>query len=34
MSDYNEPSKELSQEARSLTCALNSLKEEIEAVLV
>lgn len=32
MSDYHEPSKELSQKARSLTRALNSLKEEIEAV--
>jgi ferritin-like protein len=32
MSDYHEPSKELSQRARSLTRALNSLKEEIEAV--
>ncbi|HDR88119.1 MAG TPA: hypothetical protein ENN63_00630 [Bacteroidetes bacterium] len=32
MSDYQEPSKELSKQARSLTRALNSLKEEIEAV--
>ncbi len=32
MSDYHEPSKELSQKVRSLTRALNSLKEEIEAV--
>jgi uncharacterized protein len=32
MSDYHEQTKELSQKARSLTRALNSLKEEIEAV--
>ncbi|MFO7573778.1 MAG: encapsulin-associated ferritin-like protein [Bacteroidales bacterium] len=32
MSDYHEPPKELSQRARSFTRALNSLKEEIEAI--
>jgi ferritin-like protein len=32
MSDYHEPSNEMSEKARSLTRALNSLKEEIEAV--
>lgn len=32
MSNYHEPSKKLSKKARSLTRALNSLKEEIEAV--
>ena len=32
MSNYQEPSKELSKKARSQTRALNSLKEEIEAV--
>lgn len=32
MSDYHEPQNELSEETRSLTRALNSLKEEIEAV--
>jgi len=32
MSDYHEPTKDLSQKARSLTRALNSFKEEIEAV--
>ena len=32
MSDYHEPQNELSKNARSLTRALNSLKEEIEAV--
>jgi len=32
MSDYHEPAQELSEHARDLTRALNSLKEEIEAV--
>ncbi|MFB6340903.1 encapsulin-associated ferritin-like protein [Saccharicrinis sp. FJH62] len=32
MSDYHEPAESLSEKARSLTRALNSLKEEIEAV--
>lgn len=32
MSNYHEPHTELSDKARSLTRALNSLKEEIEAV--
>lgn len=32
MTDYHEPTNELSQQARNLTRALNSLKEEIEAV--
>lgn len=32
MSDYHEPIGEMSEKARSLTRALNSLKEEIEAV--
>ena len=32
MSDYHEPASELSQKSRSITRALNSLKEEIEAV--
>ncbi len=32
MSDYHEPVTELSQKSRSITRALNSLKEEIEAV--
>lgn len=32
MSDYHEPVEELSQKSRSITRALNSLKEEIEAV--
>jgi len=32
MSDYHEPASELSQKTRSVTRALNSLKEEIEAV--
>jgi uncharacterized protein len=32
MSDYHEPTREMSEKARSLTRALNSLKEEIEAV--
>ncbi|MDA3942996.1 MAG: hypothetical protein PF694_05590 [Bacteroidetes bacterium] len=32
MSDYHEPTKDLSQKTRSLTRALNSFKEEIEAV--
>jgi hypothetical protein len=32
MSDYHEPVEEMSKKARSLTRALNSLKEEIEAV--
>ncbi len=32
MSDYHEPEGELSEKARSITRALNSLKEEIEAV--
>lgn len=32
MSDYHEPAKQMSKKARSLTRALNSLKEEIEAV--
>lgn len=32
MSDYHEPSKELDNKTRSLTRALNSLKEEIEAI--
>lgn len=32
MSSYHEPTEELSQEARNFSRALNSLKEEIEAV--
>lgn len=32
MSDYHEPNEQLSEKAKSLTRALNSLKEEIEAV--
>ncbi|MFP4041508.1 MAG: encapsulin-associated ferritin-like protein [Bacteroidales bacterium] len=32
MSQYHEPTEELSKEARNYTRALNSLKEEIEAV--
>jgi ferritin-like protein len=32
MSNYHEPENQLSEKARSLTRALNSLKEEIEAV--
>ncbi|MGM0530830.1 MAG: encapsulin-associated ferritin-like protein [Bacteroidota bacterium] len=32
MSNYHEPVNELSEEARNFTKALNSLKEEIEAV--
>lgn len=32
MSQYHEPAQELSKEARNYTRALNSLKEEIEAV--
>ncbi|MFW6326829.1 MAG: encapsulin-associated ferritin-like protein [Bacteroidota bacterium] len=32
MSNYHEPAEELSQEARDFSRALNSLKEEIEAV--
>ncbi len=32
MSNYHEPVNELSQEARNFSRALNSLKEEIEAV--
>ncbi|MBR9978620.1 MAG: hypothetical protein KFH87_11090 [Bacteroidetes bacterium] len=32
MSDYHEPVDEMDAKARSLTRALNSLKEEIEAV--
>lgn len=32
MGDYHEPTGEMSEKARSLTRALNSLKEEIEAV--
>lgn len=32
MSDYHEPVAELSQKSRSITRALNSLKEEVEAV--
>ncbi len=32
MSDYHEPFNELSEDARNYTRALNSLKEEIEAV--
>ncbi len=32
MSNYHEPTNQLSEKARSLTRALNSLKEEIEAV--
>ena len=32
MSQYHEPAEELSQEARNFTRALNSLKEEVEAV--
>jgi hypothetical protein len=32
MSDYHEPANELSSETRNFTRALNSLKEEIEAV--
>ncbi len=32
MSNYQEPAEELSQEARNFSRALNSLKEEIEAV--
>jgi uncharacterized protein len=32
MSNYHEPTEELSKEARNFSRALNSLKEEIEAV--
>jgi len=32
MGNYNEPASELSEKARSITRALNSLKEEIEAI--
>ncbi|VBB48256.1 conserved hypothetical protein [uncultured Paludibacter sp.] len=32
MYDYHEPAEELSKKARSLSRALNSLKEEIEAI--
>lgn len=32
MSQYHEPANELSEEAKNFTRALNSLKEEIEAV--
>lgn len=32
MSNYHEPAEELSKEARDFSRALNSLKEEIEAV--
>jgi hypothetical protein len=32
MSNYHEPAEELSQEARNFSRALNSLKEEIEAI--
>lgn len=32
MSDYHEPVEQLSENARSFTRALNSFKEEIEAV--
>ncbi len=32
MSAYHEPAEELSQEARNFSRALNSLKEEIEAI--
>lgn len=32
MSNYHEPADELSQEARNFSRALNSLKEEVEAV--
>ncbi|MBR9974124.1 MAG: hypothetical protein KFF77_00955 [Bacteroidetes bacterium] len=32
MSDYHEPVSEMDEKTRSLTRALNSLKEEIEAV--
>ncbi len=32
MSDYHEPTEELSQMTRDFTRALNSLKEEVEAV--
>jgi|SRR6056297_540917 len=32
MSQYHEPAEELSQEARNFTRALNSLKEEVEAI--
>lgn len=32
MSNYHEPAEELSKEARNFSRALNSLKEEIEAV--
>ncbi|MBN1542471.1 hypothetical protein JW992_10020 [candidate division KSB1 bacterium] len=32
MSDYHEPAEELSPQARNITRALKSLKEEIEAV--
>jgi ferritin-like protein len=32
MSDYHEPAEQLSDETRSFTRALTSLKEEIEAV--
>ncbi len=32
MSNYHEPAEELSQQARDFSRALNSLKEEIEAV--
>jgi uncharacterized protein len=32
MSNYHEPAEELSQEARDFSRALNSLKEEVEAI--
>ena len=32
MSDYHEPPEELSEETRNYTRALNSLKEELEAI--
>lgn len=32
MSNYHEPAEELSQQARNFSRALNSLKEEVEAV--
>lgn len=32
MSNYHEPAEELSQQARNFSRALNSLKEEIEAI--
>ena len=32
MSNYHEPAEELTQEARNFSRALNSLKEEVEAV--